>query len=67
MIHKIKGQESNETVLEWELDIDEDGELNLIANGVRILRITDVGTLCRYRHNKVEGLIFEERAIRIEY
>ena len=55
--HVIKGAAGSEPVIEWSMEVDEDGDVRIRANNQMVMFVnSDTGNFTRTTHGAIEGL-----------
>ena len=59
--HVIKGAAGSEPVIEWSMEVDDDGDVRIRANNQMVMFVnSDTGNFIRTTHRTIEGLSQDE-------
>ena len=59
--HVMKGAADSEPVIEWSMEVDDDGHVDIMANGVLVMFVNDDGVLVRCNIGPIDGLTLNDR------
>ena len=59
--HVMKGAADSEPVIEWSMEVDDDGDVRICANGRMVMFVNSyTGNFTRTAHGAIEGLSQDE-------